>query len=227
MRGQFGNSSEIIAIEREALIRSSFFNLVKLCVRFLSFGLAILAAIVAMKIGLNPTIVRAESLVPPSNCVDTGQLALNRCAIARSTNVDKLKSSIYRKLSRQISPRDRARLAITEKTWLQFRSAHCQEVIEPFGNGSMVPLLYHNCLSNVTLDRIADLQHLTAIDISSKLVEVESNNSSDRVYWHRYRLQQCRFEAVRFTKDTRRFTQCDRRLSATRLRQLQEMMSVR
>lgn len=195
--------------------------------RLLSFGLAISTAIVATEIGLNPTIIRAESLVLPSSCADTGQLALNRCAIARSKAADELKSSIYRKLDRQLSRRERAQLASIEKTWLYFRTAHCQEVIEPFGNSSMVPLLYHNCLASVTLDRIADLQNLTTINISTKLAEIESNNSDDRVYWNRYRSQHCKFEAAQFTEKTRRFILCERRLTETRLRQLQEMMSVR
>ncbi|WP_146138379.1 lysozyme inhibitor LprI family protein [Chamaesiphon polymorphus] len=180
-----------------------------------------------MEIGINPSTIRAESLVPPSNCVDTGQLALNRCAIARSKHVDELKSDVYQKLERQLYPRDRAQLASIEKTWLHFRTAHCQEVIEPFGNSSMVPLLYHNCLSSVTLDRIADLQHLTTASISKKLVEIESNNSIDRVHWHRYRSQHCKFEAAHFTKNTQRFALCEQRLTKTRRRQLQEMMSVR
>lgn len=195
--------------------------------RLVSFGLAISAAIVAMEIGLTLTIVRAELLVSPSNCVDTGQLALNRCAIERSKNVDELKSSIYRKLERQLSRRKRTQLASIETIWLNFRMAHCQEVIEPFGNSSMVPLLYHNCLSSVTLDRIVDLQNLTVIHISSKLVKIESNNDYDRVHWNRYRSQHCKFEAAQFTNNIRRFALCERRLTETRLRQIQEMMSVR
>jgi uncharacterized protein YecT (DUF1311 family) len=96
--------------------------------------------------------------------------------------VDELKSNIYQQLERQLSPRDRVQLASIEKTWLHFRMAHCQEVIEPFGNSSMVPLLYHNCLSSMTLHRIADLQNLRVATISPMSIKIGANNSIDRVH---------------------------------------------
>jgi uncharacterized protein YecT (DUF1311 family) len=91
-------------------------------------------------------------------CVDGTQLGLNRCAIYWSKTTQFLQSSIYGDWAKGLSKQYQQAFTMAQKHWQDYREAHCTELVEPFKEGSMSPMLYHRCLARLNNDRIADLK---------------------------------------------------------------------
>ncbi|NMF60006.1 lysozyme inhibitor LprI family protein [Pseudanabaena yagii] len=199
----------------------------------LAFGLSCLAiAPVAAE-----TIAQSQIFgVAAPACESQTQIGLNICASRWAKTTNFLRSLIYEEVSSQQSEAGRTQLKVIEKTWTSYRDNHCQEVSEPFREGSIYPLLYLSCLARVTNDRIADLQgtnnpkltpDATAQRLAKILNQGNLKNSAGQRQWLQYQAQHCQFESLRFTERSQVVKQCRDRLAESRLRELEALVRIR
>ena len=85
-------------------------------------------------------------------CPGQTQMEMNMCAGQRYEALDAQLNKVYRKLER--SPE----LVAAEKAWIAFRDAQCKFEASAVAGGSMQPMVYADCLSSLTEDRIGQLQ---------------------------------------------------------------------
>ncbi|PHJ60938.1 hypothetical protein VF14_15835 [Nostoc linckia z18] len=166
--------------------------------------------------------------IPELNCVDKTQLGLNRCAVYWSKTTQFLQSSIYGDWAKRLSKQYQSTFAIAQKYWQEYREAHCTELVEPFQEGSMAPMLYHRCLARLNNDRIADLKGIAVYDSEDEPQQapVTSGQDTTQALWERYQTQYCKFESRFFGSQTRS-KQCPNRLNLGRLRHIKAMMNTR
>jgi uncharacterized protein YecT (DUF1311 family) len=166
--------------------------------------------------------------IPELNCVDDTQLGLNRCAIYWSKTTQFLQSSIYGDWAKGLSKQYQPTFTSAQKHWQNYRETHCTELIEPFKEGSMAPMLYHRCLARLNNDRIADLKGIAVYDPEDdrQRTPVTSKQDTTQLLWERYQTQYCKFESQLFGSQTRS-KQCPNRLNLGRLRHLKAMMNTR
>lgn len=192
------------------------------------FGVAILA-------GVQLRVAPAQAELAKPNCADQTQIGLNRCAVDWSKATDRVRSRVYRDRLTQLSVQYRPAFVRAEKDWQDYRKAHCTQVIEPFQGGSMVPMVYHNCLATLNRDRIANLRSIDPPTNAGELETKELRQLLDTLHrqpdqtqqlWNRYQSAYCKFDAE-WASGTNRITQCPMRLNTDRLRHLKEMMAIR
>jgi uncharacterized protein YecT (DUF1311 family) len=166
--------------------------------------------------------------IPELNCVDKTQLGLNRCAIYWSKTTQFLQSNIYGDWAKGLSKQYQQAFTIAQKYWQDYREAHCTELVEPFKEGSMSPMLYHRCLARLNNDRIADLKGIAVYDSEDdqQRTPVTSEQDTTQLLWERYRTEYCKFESQFFGSRTRS-KQCPNRLNLGRLRHIKAMMNTR
>jgi uncharacterized protein YecT (DUF1311 family) len=177
-----------------------------------------------------------RSGIPELNCVDKAQLGLNRCAHYWSKTTQLLQSSIYGDWAKRLSKQYQPTFTIAQKYWQDYREAHCNELVEPFKEGSMAPMLYHRCLARLNNDRIADLKGIAVYDPEDDPTQysrgaatrtpVTSGQDTTQLLWERYQTQYCKFESQFFGSQTRS-KQCPNRLNLGRLRHIKAMMNTR
>jgi len=169
-------------------------------------------------------------------CESQTQIGMNICASRWAKTADFLRSLIYEEVSIQQSEASRIQLKAIEKTWTSYRDTHCQELSEPFRQGSIYPLLYLSCRARVTNDRIADLQgtnnpkltpDVTAQRLAKILNQENLKNSAGQRQWLQYQAQHCQFESLRFTERSQVVKQCRDRLAESRLRELEVLVRIR
>jgi uncharacterized protein YecT (DUF1311 family) len=186
-------------------------------------GLSAIAPVMAETIGSS----KVPGIAPPA-CEEETQMALNRCAARWARATDFLRSLVYEEVYQQLTEVQQSQLNTIEQTWYTFRDAHCNAWSEPFRDGSIYALIYQSCRARVTNDRIADLQGLGNAEILPETLQRlttivnELSASSGQRSWERYQKLHCQFEATRFPVP-QQVEQCNLRLSATRLRQIEEM----
>lgn len=166
--------------------------------------------------------------IPELNCVDKTQLGLNQCAVYWSKTTQLLQSSIYGDWAKRLSKQYQPTFTIAQKYWQEYREAHCTELVEPFQEGSMAPMLYHRCLARLNNDRIADLKGIAVYDSEDEPQQapVTSRQDTTQALWERYQTQYCKFESLFFGSQTRS-KQCPNRLNLGRLRHIKAMMNTR
>ncbi len=166
--------------------------------------------------------------IPELNCVDKTQLGLNQCAVYWSKTTQLLQSSIYGDWAKRLSKQYQPTFTIAQKYWQEYREAHCTELVEPFQEGSMAPMLYHRCLARLNNDRIADLKGIAVYDSEDEPQQapVTSRQDTTQALWERYQTQYCKFESLFFGSQTRS-KQCPNRLNLGRLHHIKAMMNTR
>jgi uncharacterized protein YecT (DUF1311 family) len=172
--------------------------------------------------------------VAPPVCEADTQLALNLCAVRWARTADFLRSLLYEQIYQRLTEEQRSQLDTTEQAWNTFRDAHCLELAEPFREGSIYPLLYHSCRARTSNDRTADLQGLGNPEVSEEtlerveplLNEVRFRVSNAQRSWNRYQRLHCEFERTR-TAESLPLEQCQQRLFAARMRQIEDMARIR
>ncbi|MBD2168809.1 DUF1311 domain-containing protein [Calothrix membranacea FACHB-236] len=166
--------------------------------------------------------------IPELNCVDETQIGLNQCAVYWSKTTQLLQSSIYGDWAKRLSKQYQQTFAIAQKYWQEYREAHCTELVAPFQEGSISPMLYHRCLARLNNDRIADLKGIAVYDSKDEQQQapVTSGQDKTQALWERYQTQYCKFESRFFGSQTRS-KQCPNRLNLGRLRHIKAMMNTR
>ncbi|ABA23613.1 hypothetical protein Ava_4008 [Trichormus variabilis ATCC 29413] len=166
--------------------------------------------------------------IPELNCVDETQIGLNQCAVYWSKTTQFLQSSIYGDWAERLSKQYQPTFGIAQKYWQDYREAHCTELVEPFQEGSMAPMLYHRCLARLNNDRIADLKGIAVYDSEDEAQQapVTSGQDTTQALWERYQTEYCKFESLFFGSQTRS-KQCPNRLNLGRLRHIKAMINTR
>lgn len=101
-------------------------------------------------------------LVAPSwarDCANADtQTEMNRCAYEEYERADAALNGVYRALMGRLDDQRRQRLIEAERAWLKYRDAHCRSETTQSEGGSIHPLLYDSCLTEVTAARTKELQ---------------------------------------------------------------------
>ncbi len=89
------------------------------------------------------------------------QLELNQCAGNEYRKADAHLNAIYSKLMKLLrDDKEKEVLKRTEKAWIQYRNLHCEEVRPRDGEGSMAPMVWANCMTMLTADRVEEIKAL-------------------------------------------------------------------
>ena len=86
------------------------------------------------------------------------QPEMNRCAADDYARADAALNQVYQALMVKLDAARRQRLIGAERAWISFRDAHCDSETMQSEGGSMHPLLYDVCLTDLTKKRTAQLQ---------------------------------------------------------------------
>jgi len=86
------------------------------------------------------------------------QAAMNVCAAEEFRRADAQLNAVYRKLTATLDADRRRKLQAAQRAWLAFRDAHCEFEASAYEGGSMQPMEYSTCATNVTKERIGHLR---------------------------------------------------------------------
>jgi uncharacterized protein YecT (DUF1311 family) len=86
------------------------------------------------------------------------QTAMNACSAIAYQNADKKLNQIYKQLMPQLSASRKQKLVTAQQAWIKFRDASCVFERSEVEGGSMAPMVYNDCLTTFTEQRIKDLQ---------------------------------------------------------------------
>ncbi|NJM97365.1 MAG: DUF1311 domain-containing protein [Phormidesmis sp. RL_2_1] len=173
---------------------------------------------------------------PPVECDLTTQAAINSCAQEDYAQADAQLNRVYQALKSAQSESGRQALGTAEVAWLRFRDLDCAFESNQFTGGSMAPLVYSNCLRELTIVRTQELQQPALPDISYKVADGQLNQTYQalmgvlplerrntlteaQLAWLEYRDRNCAFEAL-YSDQVIEETQCMARMSAIRAAQL-------
>lgn len=120
-------------------------------------NMRLIAAIMVLALGGPAQAMTAE-------CDGTGnQMELNACAAREYQKSDARLNQTYRKVTAHLrlhpqSKRDAELLTIAQRAWLTFRDAQCAFVGDAYEGGSAQPMMMTTCLSEITLQRVKELE---------------------------------------------------------------------
>ena len=83
------------------------------------------------------------------------QLELNEAAYKKYQNADKELNTVYKQLLSKTDKTDRNLLIAAEKDWIKYRDSHCKFEEKIYDGGSIQPLIYNECLTAITQQRIS------------------------------------------------------------------------
>lgn len=86
------------------------------------------------------------------------QSEMNATAIANYKKSDAQLNKVYKQLMGMLHKSEKPLLVQAEKDWLKFRDSHCKFEASQYEGGSMQPLVYYNCLNQLTKKRIVEIK---------------------------------------------------------------------
>ena len=86
------------------------------------------------------------------------QMEMNASAEKRYKATDLQLNKVYKQLLGMLSDKEKQLLVNAEKSWLLYRDNHCKFEKAVYEGGSIQPLIYFNCLEELTKKRIAELK---------------------------------------------------------------------
>ena len=86
------------------------------------------------------------------------QMAMNICADRDYQAADRKLNETYRALMAMLDGGQRQKLISAERAWIGFRDAHCRSETAESEGGSIHPMEYSSCLTDMTKARIKELQ---------------------------------------------------------------------
>ena len=162
---------------------------------------------------------------------------MNRCAQAEFEQADSQLNRAYQALRGTVDAQKAEQLLVAEQAWLSFRDAYCDFVQMQFAGGSMQPMVYDGCMTQLTRNRTAELQQTKNAsvswdaadqalndvyqDLQSFLTPEEQSRLTDaQLAWIDYRDLHCAFAAG----DT---DGCLAQVTETQTMQLREQLDTR
>ena len=88
------------------------------------------------------------------------QGAMNQCPADAYKREDVRLNTLYKQLVGLSDKAEAARLKQIQLAWIRFRDLHCRYEKSRYEGGSMAPLVYFNCLRDLTRQRNDTLQAL-------------------------------------------------------------------
>ncbi|HLW52084.1 MAG TPA: lysozyme inhibitor LprI family protein [Candidatus Angelobacter sp.] len=90
------------------------------------------------------------------------QLELNQCTAEQYKVVDARLNTLYQQINADLG-RGKDTLAVgklkaAQQAWINYRDLHCDAARHQFEGGSMAPMIFSDCLTGVTLNRIQELK---------------------------------------------------------------------
>ena len=86
------------------------------------------------------------------------QMEMNQTAHNDFEKADAELNKVYKQVMKILNGKEKELLIKAQKDWLTFRDSHCKFEIEQYDGGSIQPLIYSNCLTELTIERITDLK---------------------------------------------------------------------
>ena len=94
------------------------------------------------------------------NAVSFGQtqMEMNQQASTNYKKADAKMAITYKKVQKEtLSDIDKKLLLDAQRTWIKYKEAHCKSASASYAGGSIQPLIYFNCLTEITQERIKQL----------------------------------------------------------------------
>ena len=96
------------------------------------------------------------------------QLELNQCTAEQYKKADASLNALYKEIGSDLARNNDAaavgKLKAAERVWLKYRDLHCDAARHQFKGGSMSPMIWADCMTGVTLNRIQELKFAYPID---------------------------------------------------------------
>ena len=110
----------------------------------------------ALLMNFNPAIAVAQKL----NCQKPiTQLEMNQCANINAKAADRKLNQVYQQVrTKYQGTEQRKLLSDAEEAWIKFRDTSCTFSKSRVAGGSIAPLVYSNCLTNLTKQRTQTLE---------------------------------------------------------------------
>ena len=122
-------------------------------VAFLSAGTG---AVTFAKTPANPS---ASLIAQNPNCNNPQtQSAMNVCAGLSYQQADKNLNQVYRRLIPTLGATQRQKLVTAQQAWIKFRDTSCAFEKSQFEGGTIAPMIYSNCLADLTKQRTKQLE---------------------------------------------------------------------
>jgi uncharacterized protein YecT (DUF1311 family) len=97
---------------------------------------------------------------PLAHAVDcdnaTDQTTMNQCAAQQNKAADKELNTLYQQITARLksSPDSKKLLIGAQRAWVTFRDAECKFSSAGVEGGSVYPLIYSNCITELTKTRV-------------------------------------------------------------------------
>ena len=84
------------------------------------------------------------------------QATMNQCAVQQNKAADKELNALYQQITARLkgSPDSKKLLVGAQRSWIAFRDAECKFSASGVAGGSVYPLIYSNCLTDLTKARV-------------------------------------------------------------------------
>jgi uncharacterized protein YecT (DUF1311 family) len=83
---------------------------------------------------------------------------MNQCAGKDYQSADAVLNQVYPRLVAKLDNDEKAQLKEAQTAWLKYRDANCEFVADQFKGGTMRPMIYANCLADMTRKRTIELR---------------------------------------------------------------------
>jgi len=85
------------------------------------------------------------------------QATMNQCAAQQNTAADKELNALYQQITSRLksNPDSKKQLVSAQRAWIAFRDAECKFSASGVEGGSVYPLIYSNCVTELTRARVA------------------------------------------------------------------------
>ncbi|NNB43772.1 lysozyme inhibitor LprI family protein [Pseudomonas chlororaphis] len=96
-------------------------------------------------------------LAQAADCANTTtQTAMNQCAAQQHQAADKELNTLYQRITQRLkdNPDDKKLLVSAQRAWVAFRDAECGFAASGVAGGSVYPLIYSNCTTDLTKARV-------------------------------------------------------------------------
>lgn len=86
----------------------------------------------------------------------TDQATMNQCAAQQNKAADKELNTLYQQITERLkdSPDSKKLLVGAQRAWIGFRDAECKFSASGVEGGSVYPLIYSNCITDLTKARV-------------------------------------------------------------------------
>ncbi|MFM2038771.1 MAG: hypothetical protein RL432_1710 [Bacteroidota bacterium] len=98
------------------------------------------------------------SLIPYFATFGQTQAAMNEEAKKAHNLADKEMTLVYKTLMSNLTTQgEKDLLLAAQRAWITYKEAHCKALAHQYEGGSMMPLIYYNCLEEMTRQRMEQL----------------------------------------------------------------------